>query len=177
MYRLWCLLLLPLIFVAKPMHANESLIPTISVRKHVYGAFSSYGLEVFSNRTARFYGINAKSSRVFHDFKISQDQYNQIVRVIDEAGLEWRDSGAILSSDKFHMDALATLVVIQAGKEKISSFTAITAAYAKVILNLEEILQLKDLICPRSAFIDGKLTDLGCEYETQILRERLKETQ
>jgi hypothetical protein len=142
--------------------------PTIDVRKYVVGAFSAYGVRVFADRTVLFFGFNSKSKGKWETGSISEQQFTRALKVFDEVDLT---QVALEPPDP--MFAMAKVTIVRDGLAKSVSFRTVSPAYARVIRTLEQQLGIRDFICPRIEWLDGKLSEHGCEFEDRVLDDVL----
>jgi len=144
--------------------------PVITVNKYVVGRFSSYEFTVFSNGQVSFYGIATRvdGSRTI---RLSSEQYRRALRLFEEIDFAKLESGPASS-----VVALATVTLERDGVRKSVSFPSTGGTgreYAVLITSLEEILGLRDLICPRLSRTNGKPVDL-CLVEARFMEQELK---
>jgi hypothetical protein len=166
-----CFLLGTLLFCAFGHADAPSDEPTIILNRFIVGPMAAYSVRVFPDGTVRFYGLNTRTPRTHQVTVISQEKYRQALNVLDEVDLS---SLTLEPQDPNY--AVARVTVVRNGTSRSVPFRTVSPAFAKVIRSLEERLQLRDFICPRKEWLDGKMVDDGCPFEDRHLDALLSGT-
>ena len=162
--RLLCFLFL---FNVTTLRAENWETAVVMVNRFVFPPFASYALMVYADRNVELWGLNPD---VRKQFTISQAQYDQIIKLVNGLSLYVEKEG--IRDSVGHEPALVTY---RTNIARVHRFSDIDAAYARFFLDFEAILKLQNFICPRRDFIDGEMSEFGCENEAQKLNAILKE--
>lgn len=121
---------------------------------------------VYADRTFELWGQNPD---VRKNFAISQSEYDQIIKLV--RGVRSYLEKDVRGKAAYHAPAEVTY---RTRIKRVHIFSNVDVTYARLVLEFEEILKLKNFTCPKVEFVDGDIVGFGCENEARILNTILK---